>query len=81
MGYRNSYSTISTAQSGLLLIEILNRVDRNSKDQIIRELKDKDPELAEKLKKRLTTLNKLYRKIWERLKVKNRPAVSVKTKV
>jgi len=37
-------------------VEILNRVNRNSKNQIIRELEDEDPELAEELKKRSITL-------------------------
>jgi len=51
-------------------VEILNCVDRNSKDQIIGELEEEDPELAEELKKRLTTLKKPYRKILARLKGK-----------
>jgi len=61
-------------------VEILNQVDRNSKDHIIRELEDEDPELAEELKKRLITMRNPYRKILKKLKRKSKP-VPVKEEI
>jgi flagellar motor switch protein FliG len=62
-------------------IEILNQVDQNSKDQIIKKLEDEDPELAEELKKRLITIKNPYKKILKKLKGKSKPAVPVKEEI
>jgi len=43
------YLTVGGVDSA---VEILNRVDRNSKTQIIEELENEEPELAEEIKKR-----------------------------
>jgi flagellar motor switch protein FliG len=43
-----------TAAGGVeSIVEILNRVDRSSEKQIIEQLEDEDPELAEEIKKRM----------------------------
>jgi len=42
-----SYFTAGGVDS---IVEILSHVDRDSKDQIIKELKEKDPEFAKMIK-------------------------------
>jgi flagellar motor switch protein FliG len=45
------------------IAEILNRADRDSRNQIIKELEDEDPELAEAIKNELRVFKKPRRKI------------------
>jgi len=59
------------------VVEILNRVNLNSKDQIIRGLEDEDPELAEELKKRSITLRNHCGKYFKKLRGKSKTAVTV----
>jgi flagellar motor switch protein FliG len=66
------YSAVGGVES---VVEILNLAGHDSKDQIIKALEDEDPELAEELKKRVSTLRKPCGKIWEKLKGKAKFAI------
>jgi flagellar motor switch protein FliG len=60
------------------ITEILNHTDRDSKNQIMKELEDEDPELAEEIDRQSNDRKKPYRKFLETLKGKPKPAVPVK---
>jgi len=60
------------------ITEILNHADRDSKNQIMKELKDEDPELAEEIDRLSNDRKKPYRKFLESLMGKAKPAVPVK---
>jgi flagellar motor switch protein FliG len=62
-----AYSKVGGVES---IVEILNLSNRASEKQIIEQLEDEDPELAEVINDRLSALRKPCGKIWGKLKGK-----------
>jgi flagellar motor switch protein FliG len=60
------------------IVKILNNTGCDCANQIIKELWNEDPELADEIKNRFKTLRKPYRKISKLLKGKSRDAVPVR---
>ena len=56
----DDYAAAGGVQS---IVEILNHLDSDSKDQIIKALEDKDPELTEKIRNGFMTSKKPHKKI------------------